>query len=112
MRYIPIPPPMLLGADKAEFPIGAFVAWLLDHAARAEGKPALLRFGTTGTEIRRAARIERAFAEADGYASLDDPDWQELAEAVEHPFCEWPVTPSRRLAAFVIAITDARSERP
>jgi hypothetical protein len=97
------------GGAKTGFSLVNLVNWVLNND---------VAFNTSGVGIRRAVRIEAAFA--GGYpVTLQDEDWQALKSAVETPQIRvepnqapqaiYPLTPAKILYPLIEAIASART---
>lgn len=93
------------GGQLVDAPFGPadLVRWLLDSDKR---------FVSDAPGIRAAVRIETQLAKADRFLALEDGDWVKLKEAAESPSVGYPLSPARRLAPFLDAISNAGERQP
>lgn len=118
LKYIKLPKPLRLNTPQGEieFSLFDFVSWVVDSALRDVSGAKVSRFNATGHGIRMGARIEAAFlaerGTQDGVVRIGAADLKELVEAAEEPLTAYPISPARRLARFLAALSDATSEEP
>ena len=106
MRYITIPPQLLLGKDKGEDVTQTFQEWLVSNPLNAKV------FGESGKTLRISVSLENRFkdqAEGDR-VPLSEDEWGLLSEATEAPEGSFNVPIAKLFLPFMDAIQEAEKD--
>lgn len=112
MRYVslgglePLPSKAKDGAGQlvdAPFTFANLVYWFIDGDKR---------FVSDAPGIRAAGRVAQQLEKAKDFLALEEADWVKLKEAAENPSVPYPLSPPRRLAPFLEAISSAGERQP
>ncbi|MCF6205334.1 MAG: hypothetical protein L3J47_00375 [Sulfurovum sp.] len=106
MRYITIPPPVLLGKDKGANVTQTFQEWLASNPLNAKA------FGENGKTLRVSLSLEGRFSDKEEgeRVPLSDDEWDLLSEAAETPDGSFNVPIAKLFLPFMDAIQEAEKD--